>query len=174
MILPCITRTLNCRKALYQTRVLKNDILLLLFLSLGAVANASIESLGVPDLYLPNFFLSIIFSYIFISSPTQLVVISLFGFRSLLQANSILEFCICVFSYYLIYEYRPKGIMQSKKLDIMIFSFMTLVLYSAKIFSIYIAASASNYLIILIKMLVTILLFPLFYLTINKIQKGFG
>jgi hypothetical protein len=133
-----------------------------------------IKSFGVYGTYLPNFVLSIILSFAF-HKPIQLWLAALaiiIGESSVSTTPGLMSFLI-IAAYIFVSRALPKGGLKYRNFHMIVFMLITIVIYSFKILYLYFEMQRVEVAIIIIKMLVTIIIFPLFYIFIEKFLKLF-
>ncbi len=157
---------------LSNTSKFKNNILFILILSIVSLLELIVCGLGILSAYIPNSMLSIVLSFGFLNPPSLLVVVvcvilvdMVFFTDAILMHSSILVAYIFISSSVL------KGNMKYRNFHIIFSWLITTVLYSTKILWLYLVDQRQDVILLAIKMLITIIFFPVFYLITGKLIK---
>ncbi len=130
------------------------------------------ENIGVHGAFLPNFTLCIVFSFGYLK-PISLwiVAIAVIVSESFFSTTPTLMSFLIILSYFTISFFVGKGGFRQRNFHVVIFLLFTIVIYSTKILWLFLNNMRPEVNFIMVKMLMTILFFPLFYISINKFLK---
>ena len=130
------------------------------------------ENLGIKGSFLPNFTMCIVFSFAFLKPiPLWMVAIGVIISESFFSITPTLMSFLIILSYYIISFFVGKGGFRKRNFHKIIFILLTTVIYSTQILWLFTQEARLEVSMMVIKMLVTIIFFPLFYLSINKFLK---
>lgn len=129
-------------------------------------------SIGIPNKLMPNFIMCIVFSYAYIKPvPLWLIWIGVFTAESFFSTTPILMTIMILSLYFLIIFTISKQGLLSVNMHMISFLLITLVVYSVKILWLYANDFRPDVTFTIIKLLVTVILFPLFYISTTKLVK---
>jgi hypothetical protein len=140
------------------------------FLSIDLI----IQTIGVHGAYLPNFVLTVALSFAFHKpAKTWVAGLSIILSETFVSTTPGLMSFLIIFSYIFVAKTLPRGGLKYRNFHMVVFMLLTMVIYSFKILFLYFEIGSVEVSLMVIKMLVTIILFPLFYLIIEKFLKLF-
>ena len=127
-------------------------------------------NIGVPSKLMPNFVMCIVFSFAYVRPvPLWLVALGVVVGESFFSSTpNLMSFMILSLYFFVTYMLRNPSTIH-KNLHMITFMLITLVIYSVKILWLYASDFRPDVSYTLVKMIVTILLFPLFYYIAEKI-----
>lgn len=136
---------------------------------LALVLELILKDIGINGSYLPNFIMCIVFSFAFHKKlPIWLVSIAVILGESFFSTTPVLMTLLILLGYVFIAKLIPKRDLKQRNFHIIIFMLICLVIYSTKILWLFVNDHRPEVSLMIIKMLVTIILFPLFYIFIGK------
>lgn len=152
----------------------KHHILFICMLFAALSFELILENLGVMGAYLPNFIMCIVYSFGF-HKPVKIwiMAIGVIVGESFFSTTPELMEIMIISSYIFITLVLPRGGLRYRNFHIVVFILIATVIYSTKILYLYAVDLRPEVSLMIIKMLVTILLFPLFYYVTEKILKRF-
>ncbi len=130
------------------------------------------ENLGVNGAFLPNVTMCIVFGFGYLK-PISLWIVALAVIvsESFFSTTPTLMSFLIILSYFVISFFVGRGGFRQRNFHIIIFLLLTIVIYSTKILWLFLYNMRPEVNYIMVKMLMTILFFPLFYISINKFLK---
>ncbi|MDX1924461.1 MAG: hypothetical protein SFT91_04505 [Rickettsiaceae bacterium] len=156
----------------FQEMQLKHNMLFIMILVIALSSELILENLGIMGAYLPNFIMSIVLAYAF-HKPVPLWIVAsgvALGESFFSTTPALMTFLILI-SYIFISTILPKGSLRNRNFHIVIFILISMVVYSSKILWLYSIDQRPEVSLMTIKMLVTIILFPIFYIFVEKLIK---
>ncbi len=151
---------------------LKENIFFLLSLFLVLTFELVVENIGLNGAYLPNLVMCVVFSFAYLLPiPLWVIVISVTIGESFFSTTPALMSFLIICSYFILTKLVSIGGIRQRNFHIVIFVLSCIVVYSIKILWLFLNDLRPEVASILIKMLMTIIIFPLFYLVIGKLQK---
>ena len=150
----------------------KHNSTFMVFLFLALCTELILINLGIPGNLIPNFVMCIVFSFAYIK-PVQLWLVTLAVIigESFFSSTPILMAMMILSLYFFITYYKINSSTIQKNFHLLSFILITLIVYSIKILWLIAIEFNPDISFTIIKMLVTVLLFPLFYLSTTKIIK---
>ncbi len=150
----------------------KENVYFLLFLFFALTIQLTIESLGLKNYYLPNIVLCIVFSFGYLHHiPLWVIAISVIICESFFSSAPVITSFLTILGYFLLTKFVSVGRIREKNYHIIIFILSCIVIYSTKILWLFLNDSNPEVSTILIKMLMTIIFFPIFYIITGKLHK---
>lgn len=150
----------------------KHNIIYLSFLFVALSIELILQNMGVKASQMPNFVMCIVFSFAFIRPvPIWVVTISVIISESFFSTTPFLMASLILVLYFIIIKVLPRGDFNMQNVHFIVFMLIAMVAYSIKILWLYVTDQRLEVTLILIKMLVTIILFPLFYFLVKRISK---
>jgi hypothetical protein len=127
-------------------------------------------NLGIPSKLMPNFVMCIVFSFAYVKPvPLWLVGLGVLVGESFFSSTPNLMIFMILSLYFFVTFMLKNPSNLHKNFHMITFMLITLVIYSVKILWLFASDFRPDVSYTLVKMIVTILLFPLFYFTAEKI-----
>ncbi|MDX2050163.1 MAG: hypothetical protein SFT93_03185 [Rickettsiaceae bacterium] len=141
----------------------------LLNLFMALVFELLIESFGIMGAYLPNFIMCVVFSFAFLKPvPIWLVALGVVIGESFFSTTPALMTVLILIGYKFVTINCKNSNAQQRNFNFIIYMLIGMVIYSTKILWLYATEQRPEVSLMIIKMLVTIILFPIFYLITEK------
>lgn len=151
---------------------IKHNSAFMTILFLALCTELALINIGVPGKLIPNFVMCVVFSFAYVK-PVQLwlVTLSVIIGESFFSSTPTLMTLMILSLYSLITYHKTNFSLIEKNFHLVSFVLITLIVYSVKILWLVAIEFKPDLTFTIIKMLVTVLLFPLFYLSTAKIVK---
>lgn len=152
---------------------IKHNLIFFIILFCALFFEYTLNSFGIGGKVIPNFVMCIVFSFAYSSRPVPIwfVAIAVLIGESFFSTTPALMSVAILVLYFFITYIMPITNKPYKNFDIISFMLITIVVYSLKILRIYTIDIEPDVFSILLRMVVTIITFPLFYFSIQKLVK---
>jgi len=152
----------------------KNNIYFLIILFIAVSIELIVKNLGMSTYGMPNLIMCVVFSFAYLKRISiWTVFIGVFSSEAFFSTTPILMSILIMASYVYITKIIAKGSFKQRNFHIIVFMLISLVIYSIKILWLFMLDQRPEVTLILIKMLVTIIFFPLFYMATDNFLKRY-
>lgn len=152
----------------------KNNIYFIIILFISVSLELIVQNIGIKTYAMPNFIMCVVFSFAYLKQTSIWIVgLGVFLSEAFFSSTPALMTVLIITSYIFITRMLAKGCFKQRNFHIIIFMLISLVIYSIKILWLFMLDQRPEVTLILIKMLVTIIFFPLFYMATDNFLKRY-